>query len=619
MVTAKREGGVRFTATLPRDAHLKLCQPSGKLMSIGRRLTQAGLVFSGVAAASCSLMLSREHASQDEETRVGNGGQTGAEPAGAAGVDTDDLDAGDAEGDRVAETGPSEPPLITQPDATPEAGVPDVIDTPVDGVLRLAFIEDPDEGVARLQLVDVREALFSIDSPEVWRRSLGPQGRPALDFSWSPGGRYVALRYQFNDEVRFAFFAGPGWTELPLDGPGPASQAGFRPTADYVWSPDGSVLAVALESDGGPLVGGFRVGPSGAAALTPLAFSSAPESMAWASASRLFVVHNPAGGRQVVVLEPIGDALSQELLDTAIVAPLTLRTAPGGVLGASDAFDRFLQFWAPAGNNVQHNPRSYLSSGSSFVAVPGEAPPATTLYAISESASPLASLPNCPTVLTWIEGPRPGALAGSKLACHAVVEGVASLTVYAFDENAIPNALTLDHDTIRTAFAVEADWATHARSFSAGGEWLALTTATSDAFIDLRGPGEPGYYIIEDVAEPGATARTFSPSGEHLLMQRGQQLLWLFVGTDPGLPPEGWSLPNTAAEAVVCSSTRNASNWCGAPRAAELTGPRWAPTDDIAVSLSEEEGLVLTTLSGSLRMPVSTCGADCVRGFAFSP
>jgi hypothetical protein len=584
-------------------------------MSIARHLIPVGLAFSGGAAASCSLMLTREEASRDV-----SGGGAGAEMARAGGVGASTLDAGDAANELRSDAGPAQPPVIAQPDAE----VPDMINARVDGVLRLAFVEDPEEDFARLQLVDVPRAFLSSDAPEVWRRSLGAraQAGSALDFAWSPDGRHLALRHESLNVPRLAFFAAPLWTELPLTELGePASQPDFFFTPNYVWSPDGSVLAIELASDEGPFVGAYRVGPTGATALTPVGFSSPPESMAWASPSRLFVLHETAGGREIIVLEPGADALVQErLLTSPIMVSLALRPAPGGILGASDSSSSFLYFWTAAGRTVQHDPRSYPSNEASLVAFPGE-PPQLTLQAIGGGSSPLASLPDCPTVLTWIEGPVPGSLAGSKLACHALVEGAAVIQIHGFDTSATPSTVTLDDDRIRNGFAVEADWAAHARSFSPRGEWLALTTSTSDAFVDLRVPGSPTTYA-RDVEDPGATARTFSPTGSHLLVQRGQQLVWLVLGAGPEQPPGAADMPNTAAGASACSITRNASNWCGAPHAGEVTGPRWAATDDIAASLTQNEGLILISRSsdgGMLSEPISTCGSSCVRGYAFSP
>ncbi len=569
----------------------------------------------GVMGVSCSLMLGYS----DQQVTSLSPPDSGVESDTAL-ADAGDPSDGGSNSDPVPEAGAD-----AEPDATDDR-LKDVV-PPVEPipVLQLAFIEDPAEDTARLRLVDVRESLLPnqvpVEAPS-WRRTLnaGEQAGDALDFAWSPDGRHIALRYMSLDGPRMAFFAMPGGVELPVDDLAePATPPEFEPTANYAWSPDSAALAVEVTGGAGPSVGAFLVGAERAVPVPPVALAAPPESMAWASSTRLFVAQENLGGREIVILDRSRGALAQQRLDTApFVAPLKLRSVAGGILGAGDALSS-LYFWTPAGAETEHKALSYISSQQWFVADAEAQSP--VIYAVGNIAEPVANLPDCPVVLTWVDGPNTRSLTQSKVACVSVANAAANIAVHAFDENAVAGVTALTNESLRAAFNAESDWLPHARTFSPDGGWLVIATATSDCFIDLRDAAPAPF--VTDARSTGTTATTFAPSGKHVLFQRGQQVTWWqFEVSKNGSPTYRTEL-DALVQPTPCETAPNNESWCGAPNAGAITGARWAPKDDVAVLLTADQGLVEIAPSddgfGSGVTSVSTCGAGCVTAYAFSP
>jgi len=88
-----------------------------------------------------------------------------------------------------------------------------------------------------------------------------------------------------------------------------------------------------------------------------------------------------------------------------------------------------------------------------------------------------------------------------------------------------------------------------------------------------------------------------------------------------GIPPTPFELPEAVADVPACATAHHASSWCGAPSAARDASGRWSLGRDIAVYLASGEGLTMVVPSverlGGRRLPVSTCGASCVRQYEF--
>lgn len=552
------------------------------------------------------------------------GGGAGESPsdAGSGSLGAPDATVGDP---HDAGAGPDD---AAAPGWEGDAGLPPLPDRPA---LYLAFLEDPAAATASLKLVNARDALSSsepADAEPTWRRTLRPsaQAGDALDFSWSPDGQRLALRYEAIDGPRIAFFEAPDWQELPVEELAlPASQPRLTAAASYRWSPDSLNLAAELSGEAGPFVGGYILREGSAVGVSPVAFSSPVESMAWLSPTQLFVVRSESGEREIVTLDLNQDTFDQALLDTSrFIFPLHLRQIPTGIAGASVEPDSFLYFWPAApelASEALYTGFSYLSAGQAFVAETDDEFAEAYLYPMGELFEHLDFLPDCSVVLTWADGPSPGSLAGSKIACLVVQGAAATISVYSYAEDGTRSALTLEDETLRTDFATAANWEGHARGFSPVSDWLALATTEHDILIDLRAP-VPKYQIVA-AASAGATARTFSPSGGQLLQQRGQTLHFTLLAPPEAGAPGSFPLLDAAEPAPACDTAQHMPHWCGAPLAASLASARWSSQDDIAVWLSRDEGLNLLSFAhesnGLNYVAVSTCGAACVTQYALAP
>jgi hypothetical protein len=233
----------------------------------------------------------------------------------------------------------------------------------------------------------------------------------------------------------------------------------------------------------------------------------------------------------------------------------------------------------------------------------------------------LDTLPDCPIVLTSVDGPSLGSLPGSKVLCLRVQDDAATLTVHAYDANGARSSTVLEDETLRADFSLVDNWEQYARNFSLNGDWIALTTVNQDVLIDLR-DSAPRYQSLPKLVD-GFTARGFSPSGRYLFQQRGQFLDLEILPQDAEREPIAYPLSNGAHELSACDTARHMAGWCGAPAAAADADARWAPNADIGASLSAFEGLSVMSFSEEevavFSIPVSTCGSDCVTQYAFGP
>lgn len=513
-----------------------------------------------------------------------------------------------------------------------DAGQPDIEADASKGPapVLLAFIEAPIETRADLRLVDAAAALRSSQPPDEappWRRTLRPGAEylAALDFSWSPDGQRIALRYASRDGARLAFFAAPDWQELTTEAlPLPASQPAFVASANYAWAPDSNALAVELESAQGPFVTVFSIEGGRATPRLPEAITPALEAMAWFSPEVVFVVRADTSGREVVTFTLAPDGLTQFALPSTLLAnPLELRPAPGGIVGGSADPGSFLYFWGsatvPDSVNV-FTDDSYLSGGQQFVADPDPELGLTPLYAVGNVQQTLHNLADCSDVLAWADGPTSGSLAGARVACLGVQGTRATIVLHSFAGDGTASALALDEPALNVEFASIADWEAHARGFSPDGDWLALATSAHDFLVDLR--GATPRFTVEEARAAGSTALAFSPSGEHLLAQRGRSMRWTVLEPSAGGAPLTIPLPDTVSDANPCSTARHLAAWCGAPTASRSAAARWHAAADVAV-LPSSGGLSLTALTeqhdGLDDPPVSLCGAGCIRQYAFGP
>lgn len=583
---------------------------------VQRGLRVAAVAFGAAfgSSAACSLFIEFEDRSVSGDAAPPSTPPELSPEAGAPISEPDSGHAPDAGADADAEGDDAEP--------VPGAKVDLTFPPP----LSLAFIEDSDEEVASLKVVDARPALDSTAVGEAsWRRTLAPleQTGDALDFAWSPDGTRIAVRYRSLDRTLFAFFDWPAGSELVREElQEPASQPILDATARYQWSPDGRTLVAEFTSREGAFLSGYSVDAARARPVPPVRFSAALESLAWFSSDLLMAVQPSADGREVIALGVSGPSFSSQraLPTTFLPYPLELRHASSGVVGAMQEANSPLYFWpaaVPPEFEVIYAGAAFVSAGHWFVATADDELFTSTLYAIGDVERPLATLANCAEIITWGDGPEPASLRGSTLACLRTADASAIATIYTFGDGASAEGRVLDDAALRADLGGDT-WRTGVRAFSSSNRWLALTSAERDFFIDLR-EEQPRYHSSAALAS-GATARQFSPNGRYLLAQRGEQLS--FVDLEPGEDGPPVSYPLAAAEAppATCSTAIHVSAWCGAPGAATGSG-RWSARDDVAVILLKDSGLQLLepTEDGYRPVrPVSTCGANCVRQYAFN-
>jgi len=518
------------------------------------------------------------------------------------------------------------------PETTRDAGSDAQVDAEAAApapTLELAFIERPEEGEATLRLVDAQAALSARSgAAPAWRRTLRPdaQAGDVLDFAWSPDGRRLAVRHDTLDGPRLALFVAPEWRELPIAAAGsPASLPRLTAAAGYRWAPDGSALALELASEQGPFVGGYVVTEGGAREIGPVPFTGPIESLEWLSPSSLFVIQPEAGEPELLELA-LQDGAFGSPTDRFLIGaffPIELRRSAAGLIGASTDPTNFVFFWpesADTGFESAFSPSAYLSSRESFAAEPDEAAALSRLSPIGDSTLVLDTLPQCPVVLAWSEGPSPSSLAGGRVVCLNVSGGAVTLSVYTYDADGVRQAVPLDDAALLADYALAANWEGHARAAAAGGDWLALATGGHEAIVDLRGPAP--LYQVRSAPTTASTALGFSPSGRYLLAQRGAQVELTVLAPATDLAPVHLSLPPAASELAPCALARHVPTFCGSPRAAQRAAARWSAREDVAALLSAGEGLVLIAPTadavGVASLPVSTCGSGCVEQYEFA-
>jgi hypothetical protein len=502
------------------------------------------------------------------------------------------------------------------PDATPP-----LQPEPEPPTFDLAFIEDPEESDATLRLVSSSLALEGSADASTWRRTLlaAQQSGDALDFAWSPDGQRLALRYAAVTGPRIAVFAAPDWTQLETEEAlAPATLPDLTPTARYRWAPDGQALAVELAGDGAPFVGGYVIDGARAIGIPPIEFTGPIETLGWRSSDTLYVIQPEDEEPEIVALSLGARAFESQdtVFAVALFFPLELRPVAGGLVAGSDDPTNFLYFWPQSAEGFQttFRPEAFTSSRQRFVAEPDEIS-GTALYPIADTSQPLDTLPDCPVVLAWAEGPDPSSLAGARVACLNVADATATLSVHSYDAGGAPSVVTLDDEILRGDFSVLESWEAHARGFSPSGEWLVLATSTRDVLIDLRG-AEPVYHVTP--AEVGNSAAGFSPSGRQLIQQRGRDVRVTVLA--PSAAPSRFEPLRSALDLEACSTAHHAASFCGSPAAARSAAARWSIGSDVAAMPIDGEGLALLATDGATRLrsrDVSTCGAGCVKAYEF--
>jgi len=575
------------------------------------RMKHSWVIVLAVLQSACSMLIRFDDGIDDEDPSLGGSTSNPLTPdAGTAGVGGADGVAGsDAVGGSAGVGGGGS-----------DAGAI----APAPPAYALAFIEDPEESDATLRLVSSELALtLGSGQASSWRLTLRPadQAGSVIDFAWSPDGDRIAVRYvAVRGVTRIAFFAAPEWNELTREeAVSDATQPGLDAKANYRWSPSGDALALELEGGPQPLVSAYVIEGATAFGVEPVVVPGPIEAMEWRSATSLYVIQPQEGDPELLDLR-----LNQREFDapvslfSVLFYPIELRRVSGGLVAADDE-PSSLNFWpgsADQGTESSFTESSFISGGASFVA---------EIVGTSAQISPIGSVftvvdtvPDCPTVLTWVDGPERRSLAGAKLACLSVQNGAASISVHSYDDSGVRTAVALENEALRSDFVSTEDWELHARSFSPRGEFLSLATAAHDVLVDLRG-SSPSFQV-GDAAGPGNTLSGFSPSGEVLLRQRGRGVDVVLLSSGESLAPRA-SLPDAFADAPACVAKQHSGLWCGSASAAREASARWSFGSDVAAFLAEQGGLSVLRPSrdvlGLEREPVSTCGAGCVTQYEF--
>lgn len=584
-------------------------RPVQRRMNGWFRVKHSWIIAAAALQSACSLLIEFDDGIEEQVNSARGGSTSGmavpdaGPPDGAAALGGSDGLAGSG-GAGAADAG---------------AGGSERVPPPFD----LAFIEDPEESGSRLRLVNSALALgLGPDAADEWRLTLRPatQAGDVLDFAWSPDGSRIAVRYVDVVGVRIAFFAAPDWVELDrVEAVSPAILPDVAATANYRWSPSGDALALELSGAEQPLVSGYVIEGATAFGVEPVPFSGPIAAMDWRSPTSLYVIQPEDGAPELLDVRLSQRAFATPAsLFSVLFFPVELRRVPGGLVAADDE-PSSLNFWpesADQGSESSFTTGSYLSGGASFVAeiVGTEA----QISPIGSVLTVVDTVPDCPTVLTWVDGPERGSLAGAKLACLSVQNDVAAVSVHSYDAGGARSTVALDHDVLRSDFVSTESWEAHARGFSPGGEFLALATAAHDVRIDLRG-ATPSFEV-DEVATPGNTALGFSPSGRVLIEQRGRSVEAI-LRTPQVTSSLRDELPPAFAETPACVTSHHAAAWCGGDEAARRASARWSRASDAAAFLAEGEGLAVLgptdAAIGLQREFVSTCGAGCVRQYEF--
>jgi hypothetical protein len=477
----------------------------------------------------------------------------------------------------------------------------------------------------RLELFD---PLFSDGASSVVRVPSDEEASANVQaFEFSPNGRFLSVLFEGTDVTsQLRLFAAPDWRAVPFE----ITESGRL--LHHAWSPDGSVLALALEREAGQVLGGLRLVPA------DVASERAPvvTSLAFEAARADFELEWFAGHRVVLVgLGPDADPESRLLFDTALEGDAfgvvtaygfssyasSLRLAPG-----PDGFFAIVQFMnlppvidyyapGPAGSSpiVHRNDAvpSPTRRHAAHVAEAGE----LRVYAAGErrpsadddaSPLPLGIGAGCGKLLAWSPG-------GEELMCVSDASGAGVLRRFALDglSPALSPLAAVEGSYVYSPAAS----ALRRRAYSPRRSWFAFTTTERELYVaELNGERgsvtRPATFLIDQDTN---AALEFAPDDTHLLHQ-GAGTLWLrhLVPSDGDDVALSGSLPAP----LECSEVGAATSWCGSPGGAGAFS--WSP-DSRAIAYRVLEGVPIVVRDvDSHGLRAIACGPGC-EDFAFQP
>lgn len=476
-----------------------------------------------------------------------------------------------------------------------------------------------------------RDAALQLFDPMLSEPGQGPRlprtaaTGSALDFSFSPDGRWLALRLRGADDVdRLALYSAPAWQERVLELPGSVLQ--------YSWSrAEAGALAVALRDGDTTYLSAVLTRPSGdeapmqELALLPPVAAPIDSALVWLADDRL-VFHGPTEPGAVtdhrLYSAPLGaegfgevssDLGSSFLIDGS--GRLRLEPVPGGVAVvysypgspnlmmayslSTAGFRRFTHaaevIWSPDGRHTARVSDGDVLEVYRALGEPGDD--------VRVRVSPFATSPGCARLLAW--SPE-----GTRIACAAPAGSQDRIIVFSLDTASGALAAA----PIEGSFVYDAEAAVfRRRAFSPDGSWLAFTTDVNLYLADLTG----SRFTVERGAQPLLSLATgaelaFSPDGRWLLRHQGPNLWLQALSVDQ----QAASLPASTRSAATCQETEGESRqaWCGA--SGSSAGVAWSPDSRFAAYVSAPDQLLLVA-PGADQIRLN-CATSC-GGHVFQP
>lgn len=526
-----------------------------------------------------------------------------------------------------------------------------------------------ESGREELHLLDaeLHSYLYDPEADSRYTRKMFPLVFPSAgdtavqSFRFSPDGRYLTYLLD-GSPARLVLLAAPEWREIPLEFPEGS-------VVTYAWSPDSSVLAVALGDKTTPdkLLGGVRVnstasqglggaaGSAGATSIPTSGAAGAPSAvgitkllaieariqseLTWIDGGRLVAFHAPLDEPDSVTmvhvaqLTPSGFDHDVEL-DAQEYEPQSGELPPIHLTSGARGFwvvgsERGVDFWLlpedpsvvvrPSNTHCYAHGKAYLApSGRHTARV--EVNQGVPLLQVFDGKNPKSSLSTpqkCPQFLGWSTES-----AGRELLACLAQEGESS-EVQLFE---LTNSQLLGASAVRgNYFYTDAMW--YRRTFSPAGKWFSFASP-KDLYVATLGSGSPSLFAEEFKHEAFTKGLnlTFSPDENWLLEHRGIQLIVHSL-----IPTGGVSTPYAINERGLlqpepCEEDPwdEPYNWCGT--GGSSGSPAWSTDSQWAVFLTDGGVLQLLRFQLSPKphasLPFSLpsgCASDCATQYSFQP
>lgn len=479
------------------------------------------------------------------------------------------------------------------------------------------------------------------------------------DFQFSPDGRFLV--YRFGQDGTHP--TGAHLSLLDLSQMQDQVLDFQEDTVDaYAWSPDATVLAVALTISGQSELSGIRIAPAGSGApfsqLTSVVAADPIESsLHWVDSS--FVTFSSATTPDLFVppnfesvfyspLETGGFDTPVAIEDTAYRPGIVVASAPGGLFVTSPS-EHLSWFNSVSVDNAfaENNRQNIVDPAGRFSAAVSNT--TLQLFQAADSSSPFETsasdaASDCPKLLTW-------ASERERIACVAHVSqattswgeirifDAGSMTPLVLAPSAVLGSCLKDANGVPiggpcSGSVYDYDEPTSTaqpRLLSPSGDWLAFVTGAQSGaggalyWADLTAtPMSLTRQVGTLSTQAGeAVALAFSPSERYLLHQNGNELIaHRLSAVDRGaLPIESdLNAPTTApcSDDFVTAPTR----WCGGANASPSFA--WSPDaafDVLAYRKLDQLIVVELSASRSISHPVAArpCDATCSGQYAFQP